>query len=156
MSWNLHQHLGLNFTKLPLYMNIYPNTTKESYEECFRIFKQIFHKNHRLIVSDGSQSLKADRLAVFPAVPHQLCKFHKIRNLFAGISKCLLPEAEERRFKIKVIKYSLWLKELIDHDQHILHDDSLIATLNISQICQEKLDWQHLDLLFSKNSSKTA
>jgi len=219
-------------TKLPLYTDIYPNTTKESYEECLRTFKQIYKKNPSLIVSDGSQSLKAGRLAVFPSVPHQLCKFHKIRNLFARISKCHLPEAEERRFKIKVIKVfrrntvsgrkkgmrelitilpksaaeyvvsniikhwpnlsksltsnaserynrkikkvmsgryglksvetaanlanSLWLKELIDKGQHILQDDSLIASLNISQICQEKLDWQNLDLLFSKNTKKAA
>jgi len=219
-------------TKLPLYTNIYPNTTKEFYEECLRTFKQIYKKNPSLIVSDGSQSLKAGRLAVFPSVPHQLCKFHKIRNLFTRISKCHLPEAEERRFKIKVIKVfrrntvsgrkkgmrelitilpksaaeyvvsniikhwpnlsksltsnaserynrkikkvmsgryglksvetaanlanSLWLKELIDKGQHILQDDSLIASLNISQICQEKLDWQHLDLLFSKNTKKAA
>jgi len=219
-------------TKLPLYTDIYPNTTKESYEECLRTFKQIYKKNPTLIVSDGSQSLRAGRLAVFPSVPHQLCKFHKIRNLFARISKCHLPEAEERRFKIKVIKVfrrntvsgrkkgmrelitilpksaaeyvvsniikhwpnlsksltsnaserynrkikkvmsgryglksvetaanlanSLWLKELIDKGQHILQDDSLIASLNISQICQEKLDWQHLDLLFSKNTKKAA
>jgi hypothetical protein len=51
---------------------------------------------------------------------------------------------------------SLWLKELIDKGQYILQDDSLIASLNISQICQEKLDWQHLDLLFSKNTKEAA
>lgn len=219
-------------TKLPLYMNIYPNTTKESYEECFLTFRQIYKKKPSLIVSDGSQALKAGRMAVFPSVPHQLCKFHKIRNLFARISRCHLPESKERWLKIKVIRAfrrntvsgrkkgmreliailpkpaaeyvasniikhwpnlsksltsnvserfnrkikkvmsgryglksvetaanltnSLWLKELIDKGQHFLQDDSLIATLNISQICQEKLDWKHLDLLFSKNTYKAA
>ncbi|MCK9558458.1 MAG: hypothetical protein M0R50_10515, partial [Candidatus Cloacimonetes bacterium] len=51
---------------------------------------------------------------------------------------------------------SLWLKELIDNGRFILHDESLIASLNISQICQEKLAWNHLDLLFSKNTRKVA
>ena len=35
------------------------------------------------------------------------------------------------------LAHTLWLKELIDHGQHILHDDSLLANLNISQICQK-------------------
>ncbi len=219
-------------TKLPLYLNIYPNTTRESYEECFRTFKQIYKGKLTLIVSDGSYALKAARLAVFPNVPHQLCKFHKMKNLLSKISRCHLPESEKHKLKDKVLKVfrrktvsgrkkglmeliailpetagqyvlsniikhwlnlsksltsnvserfnrkikkvmsgryglksvetaanlanSLWLKELIDHGQHILQDDSLIATLNISQICQEKLDWPHLDRLFSKNTKKAA
>jgi len=51
---------------------------------------------------------------------------------------------------------SLWMKELIDNGKFILHDDSLIASLNISQICQENLAWNHLDLLFSKKTRKIA
>jgi len=219
-------------TKLPLYLNIYSNTTKESYEECFRILKQIYKGRLTLIVSDGSYALKAARLAVFPNVPHQLCKFHKIRNLFKRISKCQISEELKHKYKLKAIKVfrretvsgrkkglmelvailpepakqyvqsnliiqwpnlsksltsnvserfnrkikkvmsgkyglksvetaanlanSLWLKELIDYGQHILRDDSLIATLNISQICQEKMDWKHLDRLFSKNTGRAA
>ena len=219
-------------TGIPLYLNVYPNTSKESYEECFLTFKQIYKKNPRLIVSDGSQALKAGRLAVFPSVPHQLCKFHKIKNLFGKISKCYLPKHEELWLKRKVVKAfrrvtvsgrkkglmelttilpkpaadyvrsniikqwpnlsksltsnvserfnrkikkvmsgryglksydtavnlanSLWLKELIDNGKFILHDESLIASLNISQICQEKLAWNHLDLLFSKKTRKAA
>ena len=215
-------------TGIPLYLNVYPNTSKESYEECFLTFKQIYKKNPRLIVSDGSYSLKAGRLAVFPNVPHQLCKFHKIKNLFAKISRCYLPKSKELWLKTKVVRAfrrktvsgrkkglmelttilpkpaadyvcsnvikqwpnlsksltsnvserfnrkikkvmsgryglksyntavnlanSLWLKELIDNGRYTLHDESLIASLNISQICQEKLAWNHLDLLFSKNT----
>lgn len=219
-------------TGIPLYLNVYPDTSKESYEECFLTLKQIYKKNPRLIVSDGSQALKAGRMAVFPSVPHQLCKFHKIKNLFAKISRCYLPKHQELWLKSKVVKVfrrdtvsgrkkgimelmailpnpaaeyvgsnvikqwpnlsksltsnvserfnrkikkvmsgryglksydtavnlanSLWMKELIDHGKFILHDESLIASLNISQICQERLAWNHLDLLFSKNTRKAA
>jgi DNA-binding NarL/FixJ family response regulator len=219
-------------TGIPLYMNVYPNATKESYEECFLTFKHYYKKTPRLIVSDGSYALKAGRLAVFPSVPHQLCKFHKIKNLFAKISSCYLPKDEELWLKGKVVKAfrrvtvsgrkkalrelmtilpkpaadyvrsniikqwpnlsksltsnvserfnrkimkvmsgryglksydtavnlanSLWMKELIDNGKFILHDDSLIASLNISQICQENLAWNHLDLLFSKKTGKAA
>lgn len=219
-------------TKIPLYLNVYANATKESYEECFRVFKQIYKREPSLIVSDGSYALKAGKMAVFPKVPHQLCKFHKIRNLFRMISKNQKNEYEGYMFKQKVIKgfrrktvsgrkkamkaltsilpkpaaryvdsniikqwsyltksltsnvserfnrkikkvmsgryglksvktaanlaNSLWLKELIDHGRYILQDESLIANLNISQICQEKIDWDNLDLLFSKNAAKVA
>lgn len=219
-------------TGIPLYLKVYLNTSKESYEECFRAFKLIFKTNPRLIVSDGSQALKAGRIAVFPSVPHQLCKFHKIKNLFARISRCYLSKQQELWLKSKVVKVfrratvsgrkkglkelmailpkpaaeyvssnvikhwpnltksltsnvserfnrkikkvmsgryglksydtalnlanSLWLKELIDNGKFILHDESLIASLNISQICQENLAWNHLDLLFSKKTSKAA
>jgi transposase-like protein len=219
-------------TGIPLYINVYPNTSKESYEQCFLTFKHLYKKDPRLIVSDGSQALKAGRMAVFPQVPHQLCKFHKIKNLFAKISRCYLPKHEELWLKSKVVKAfrrvtvsgrkkglmelttilpkpaaeyvisniikqwpnlsksltsnvserfnrkikkvmsgryglksyetavnlanSLWLKELIDNGRFILHDESLIASLNISQICQEKLAWNHLDLLFSRNIRKAA
>jgi hypothetical protein len=219
-------------TGLPLYLNVYINTRKEAYEECFLAFKHIYKRDPHLIVSDGSHSLKAGRLAVYPHVPHQLCKFHKIRNLFSKISECRLPMKQELWLKSKVVKAfrrvtvsgrkkairelmdtlpkparqyvsnniikhwpnlsksltsnaserfnrkikkvmsgryglksydtavnlanSLWLKELIDNGKYILHDESLIASLNISQICQEKLDWNHLDLLFSKTTRGAA
>lgn len=219
-------------TGIPLYLKVYLNTSKESYEECFRTFKLIYKTSPRLIVSDGSQALKVGRIAVFPSVPHQLCKFHKIKNLFARISRCYLSKQQELWLKSKVVKVfrratvsgrkkglkelmailpkpaaeyvssnvikhwpnltksltsnvserfnrkikkvmsgryglksydtalnlanSLWLKELIDNGKFILHDESLIASLNISQICQENLAWNHLDLLFSKKTSKAA
>jgi type I restriction enzyme R subunit len=47
-------------------------------------------------------------------------------------------------------------QKMIEKGKHILCDDSLIANLNISHICQEKLDWRHLDLLFSKTTRDTA
>lgn len=47
-------------------------------------------------------------------------------------------------------------QKMIEKGKHILRDDSLIANLNISQIYQEKLDWKHLDLLFSKTTRETA
>ncbi len=219
-------------TKLPLYLNLYKNTRKESYEACFRAFKLIYRKSPTMIVSDGSKSLAAGRKAVFPKVPHQLCKFHKIRNLFkkitlsarsfdemvklkakvvtvfrrdsvSGRKKGLIelqslapkPAAEyisrniimqwrqlskgytsnvSERFNRKIHKVmsgryglkseqtalnlalSLWLTELIDKGKPFLHDESRIATLNIAQLCQENVDWAHLDHLFSKKVRRVA
>ncbi len=54
------------------------------------------------------------------------------------------------------IALSLWLKVLIDRGQPILHDDSLIANLNISNLCQENVDWKNLAHLFSFTGRKAA
>jgi hypothetical protein len=54
------------------------------------------------------------------------------------------------------IALSLWLKVLIDQGRPILHDDSLIANLNISRICQENVDWTNLAHLFSDTVKKAA
>ncbi len=218
-------------TGLPLYMNLYSNTSKTSYEHCFKMFKH-FYGTPSLIVSDGSIALKAGREAVFPKVHFQLCKFHKIRNLFKKISnsklsnnkkiklkqkaknafRCktvsgrkkslkllrnLLPEhivnyidnnilkqwrslsknltsnvSERFNRKIKkalsgryglkspkttlAIINSLWLKELIVRGKFNINHKSFIANLNISQICQEKLDMPYIGSLFSIDEEKTA
>lgn len=219
-------------TGIPLHTDIFPDTKKESYETCFRTFRLIYKKDPTLIVSDGSKALSTARQAVFPKVHYQLCKFHKLRNLFAMISKSYLPE--ETKFKLKfkaitvlrrksvsgrkkglrellklvpqsaadyirnniikqwkhlskgltsnvserfnrkiehvtssryglksvktamAIALSLWLKVLIDQGRPILHDDSLIANLNISRLCQENVDWKNLAHLFSFTGKKAA
>jgi len=219
-------------TGMPLYLDLYKNTKKESYEACFRTFKLLYRKNPTLIVSDGSKSLAAARKTVFPKVHYQLCKFHKLRNLFATISKSYLPEETKGKMKLKAmtalrrksvsgrkkglrdllklvpqsaadyisnniikqwrqlskgltsnvserfnrkiekvtnsryglksentamtIALSLWIKVLIDQGRPILHDDSLIANLNISSLCQENVDWSNLALLFSSTVKKAA
>ena len=219
-------------TGMPLYLNLYKNAKKESFEACFRTFKLFFKTDPTLIVSDGSKALAAARQAVFPKVHYQLCKFHKLRNLFATISRSSLPDETKYKLKCKamtvlrrksvsgrkkglrellalvpksaadyirnnIIKHwrhlskgltsnvserfnrkiekvtnsryglksentamtivlSLWLKVLIDQGRPILRDDSLIANLNISSLCQENVDWKNLAHLFSFTVKKAA
>jgi transposase-like protein len=218
-------------TGLPLYINLYKNTSKSSYEHCFKMFKH-FYGTPKLIVSDGSIALKAGREAVFPKVHFQLCKFHKIRNLFKAISnshlntrsKIKLKQKAKMAFRCKtvsgrkkslkllrrflpdyIVKYidnnilkqwrhlcknltsnvserfnrkikkalsgryglksprtalaiinSLWLKELIVRGKFNINHKSFIAKLNISQICQEKLDMAYIGSLFSIEDEKRA
>ncbi|MDX9977688.1 MAG: transposase [Candidatus Cloacimonadales bacterium] len=218
-------------TGLPLYIHLYKNTSKSSYEHCFAMFKQLYGIP-KLIVSDGSIALKAGREAVFPQVHYQLCKFHKIRNLFKAISKSFLSFDEKiiakqkvkKAFKRKTVSgrkkalkqlknympenvvkyidnnilkhwrhlsknltsnvserfnrklkkilsgryglkseetalaniYSLWLKELIVKGKLNINNNSFIANLNISLICQENLDTKHIESLFMINKSRTA
>ncbi|MDQ1327784.1 MAG: hypothetical protein QG641_1067 [Candidatus Poribacteria bacterium] len=219
-------------TGIPLFLDLYPDKKKESYEACFRTFKQLYRKNPTLVVSDGSKALAAAREIVFPKVHFQLCKFHKIRNLFKKISQCRLSEDRDRYLKHKIMKafrrktvsgrkkgmlcltfitppsateyiknniigtwrhlskgltsnaserwnrkikkvvsgryglkstdttrnlvFSLWLKELVDKGKPILRQESHIATLNISQLCQGNVDWLYLDHLFSICTKRAA
>ncbi len=219
-------------THIPLFCELYPDTKKESFEACFRTFRQLYRKDPTLIVSDGSKSLAVARKTVFPKVHYQLCKFHKIRNLFKRISQCHLPEDRDKFFKKRIMKafrretaggrkkgiasltaitpptaaeyiksniisdwrhlskgltsnvserwnrkikkvtsgrfglkseettrnlvFSLWFKELVDKGQPIMRQESLLASLNISRICQENVDWSHLDHFFSVTTNKAA
>ncbi len=219
-------------TGLPLFSDIYPNTTKEAYEACFRTFHLIYKKIPTLIVSDGSTALAAARKSVFPQVHHQLCKFHKIRNLFKAINKLSISDSEKyklkrivfrafrrknsndrkkgllskcffnhqpvseyinnniiknwrhlsknltsnvsERFNRKIKKvmsgryglkslettrallFSLWLKDLIENGKPTLNQNSTIANLNISKLCQENVDWSHISHFFKLNTDKAA
>ncbi len=219
-------------TGLPLFLDLYPDTKKKSYEACFRTFKQIFKKSPALIVSDGSKALAAARKTVFPRAHYQLCKFHKIRNLFKRINRLLITEERKNEMKNKIkrafrrktvsgrkkallnlmvssppftadyikdnilkewrhlsksltsnvserfnrkikkvlsgryglkseetarlIVLSLWFKELVDKGKPILNQNSIIATLNISDVCQEKIKWRHLNHLFHNCTDKAA
>lgn len=82
-------------THLPLYVDVFPNVRKESYEACIRMFKLSYKKDPTLIVSDGSKALAAARMVVFPHVHFQYCKFHKIRNLIKRIYGSTCREEEK-------------------------------------------------------------
>lgn len=216
-------------TGIPLYMNVYKDVKMESFTECFLMFKH-FYGTPRLIVSDGSLALKAAREKVFPKVHYQLCKFHKLRNLFKLItityksksmqlklkylaknafqcnsvssrkkslkrlkakvsddvslyidknilafwrqlSKNITSNVSERfnrkiekvlsgRYGITSIEtarrliYSLWLKDIIVRGKLNIDQNSFIAKLNISKICQQFLDINQIEALF-KDTMKT-
>ena len=69
-----------NVTGFPLYFALVSDLTADTW----KIFFQRFYKLYgipKLIISDGSKSLASGLKSVFASVPHQLCKFHKLKNL---------------------------------------------------------------------------
>jgi Transposase and inactivated derivatives len=64
----------------PLLMRLHGSIDRLSWEVFFREFKALYG-TPKLIQSDGSRSLAVAKEKVFPGVRHQLCKFHKLRNL---------------------------------------------------------------------------
>ena len=87
---------------IPLYQDIYYNTKTEAYQHCFQMFK-LHYGIPRLIVSDGSKPLFKARMKVFPETPHQLCKFHKLRNLIKDIYKLKIPDNLKQLYKEKIL-----------------------------------------------------
>ena len=85
-----------------MYQDIYYNTTTEAYQHCFQMFK-LHYGIPRLIVSDGSKPLFKARMKVFPETPHQLCKFHKLRNLIKDIYKLKIPDNLKQLYKEKIL-----------------------------------------------------
>lgn len=78
----------------PLLMRLHRRIDSLSWEVFFREFK-ILYGTPKMIQSDGSRSLLVAKEKVFRGVRHQLCKFHKLRNLFRVIygsvsDSCLL------------------------------------------------------------------
>ena len=67
----------------------------------------------------------------------------KIEKIVSGKYGLKRPET------IQQLVYCLWFKELITNGKHHLAQDSTIACLNISKICQEMISNKHLERLFS-------
>jgi transposase-like protein len=73
-------------TGIPLLVMYFEEKTSASWQTFFTVFKKHYGKP-KLIVSDGCLALKNGRSKVFPHVPYQYCKFHKLKNLIAKIYK---------------------------------------------------------------------
>ena len=69
-----------NKTGFLLYFMIVSKLDANSWKILFQRFYKLYGIPKR-IISDGSAALAKGRVAVFPKVPHQLCKFHKLKNL---------------------------------------------------------------------------
>lgn len=69
-----------NVTGFPLYFALVSDLKAETWKIFFHRFYKLYGIP-KLIISDGSKALAKGRIAVFPSVPFQLCKFHKLKNL---------------------------------------------------------------------------
>jgi len=70
----------------PLLVDLYPTLDTGSWTLFFTRFQAVYGLPKR-IQSDGSRALAAARQRVFPRVPYQLCKFHKLRNLMKHLRR---------------------------------------------------------------------
>jgi len=87
-----------NATGFPLFFMLATDLKAETWNLFFTGFKRIYGKP-KLIISDGSTSLALGMRRVFPKVRHQLCKFHKLKNLFKVINLNISDDKENERVK---------------------------------------------------------
>ena len=90
---------------------------------------------------------------------------HLCKGLTSNISERWnrkIKKVTQGRYGLKSVKttrrlvYSLWVKELILKGKPYLHEQSVLANLSITQICQENLEWKHMERLFSTHVDKAA
>lgn len=83
-KWHYVLSVVDNVTGFPLFFTLATNLNADTWELFLRRFYQLYGKPD-LIITDGSNSLAKARKKVFPGVSFQLCKFHKLKNLYRYI-----------------------------------------------------------------------
>ena len=94
--WYFLLHAVDAVTDFPLLTQLHPTLDATSWKVFFARFRSIYGTPKRLI-SDGSKSLRAGKNAIFPNVFHQLCTFHKLRNLYKVILRNVSDKPQVRR-----------------------------------------------------------
>ena len=84
-------------TGVPLLSKRFTTCDTATWTLFFKEFK-LYYGNPLLIVSDGSNSLLAGLNIVFPRVSHQLCWFHKLKNLHKRIYQITDGQIRARAF----------------------------------------------------------
>jgi transposase-like protein len=80
-------------TGFPLLVEYFPTKTAQSWQLFFTMFKK-HYPPPSLIISDGCLALNAGRIAIFPNVPHQYCKFHVMKNLIQKLFESMINKKE--------------------------------------------------------------
>ena len=79
-KWHYLLTIVDNVTGFPLYFALVSDLKADTWKIFFQRFYKLYGKP-KLIISDGSTALAGGLRSVFASVPHQLCKFHKLKNL---------------------------------------------------------------------------
>ncbi len=86
-------------TGIPLFSKRFETCDRAAWTLFFKEFK-MYYGVPKLIISDGSASLRGGLKIVFPRVRHQLCWFHKLKNLHKRIFEIKDDKVRLRAFKL--------------------------------------------------------
>lgn len=95
-KWHYVISIVDNQTGFPLYFQLVSNLQKSTWEVFFNRFYKHYRKP-KLIISDGSEAIAGAIKSVFPGVNHQLCKFHKLKNLMKRIYSCRCSYKKQKK-----------------------------------------------------------
>lgn len=86
-------------TGFPLYFSLVSDLKADTWKLFFQRFYRLYGKP-KLVISDGSKALAKGLRDAFSGVPHQLCKFHKLKNLIRRIYESV-EDFDERSKMLK-------------------------------------------------------
>jgi len=95
-KWHYVLSIVDNKTGFPLYFQVVDNLKKETWNIFFNRFYKLYGKP-KLIISDGSEAIAGAIRQVFPEANHQLCKFHKLKNLTKKIYQYSYDKNKRKR-----------------------------------------------------------
>ena len=119
----------------------------------FNTFYRLYGKP-KLIISDGSKSLAYGRKAVFADVPHQLCKFHKMKNLNRRIY--LYIQNPKKRKRMLFLAKGIFGNATYFGRKRTARKLMEIACPKISEYVRKNIlgDWKHLTKGYTFNVSE--
>ena len=142
-----------NVKGIPLLVGIFEHKTAESWKSFLTIFKK-HYGNPKLFISDGCQSLASARKSVFPEVPFQYCKFHKMRNFIKKLY-------ENEKDQLKINKIITKLKQVFSRETTDARRKALLELEDITSgevknyLCNRiKAHWKHLLKSLTSNAAE--
>ena len=140
-------------TGVPLLVDYFENKTSQSWQVFFTRFKQMYG-TPKLIVSDGCLSLAKGRIAVFPNVPYQYCKFHKMRNL---IKKIYMNIRDPKTVKLAITKLKqVFARETRGGRRKALLELERMLSGEVKDYLDERIMkvWKHLTKSLTSNAAE--
>lgn len=140
-------------TGIPLLVMFFEEKTHISWQTFFTIFKS-HYTTPKLIVSDGCPSLGKARQLVFPHVPFQYCKFHKIKNMIKNAFKNVKDMKKVREIIDKVKQ--VFSRETIGGRRKALLELEKMLFGELKEYFNEhfKKEWKHLTKSLTNNAAE--
>jgi transposase-like protein len=137
----------------PLLMEVYPTLDTVSWTLFFTRFRTIYGVP-KLIQSDGCQKLAAARKAVFPRVRHQLCKFHKLKNLMKRIRRHV-QDAKDFTRAVRFAKH-IFSNAWVSSRKQAAKSLQKVAGQEVSEYVDDHIlsCWRQLTLSLTSNTSE--
>ncbi len=133
-----------------LYYHITDSLKAADWEIFFVRFKQLYG-TPKLVITDGSKSLAWGLRSVYPNVVHQLCKFHKLKNLYKRIYRIKDYDKRERLLKLA--------SGIFNNKSHFARKRALLRMISISpkyvsDYLEKNIlaDWSKLTRCYTSNS----
>lgn len=137
----------------PLLIDLYPTLDTVSWTVFFRRFKALYGMP-KLIQCDGSQSLAVAREAVFSGVRYQLCKFHKLKNLFKQL-RLHIRDPKLFRRSVRLAKH-MFANKTVSSRKHAAKTLQELTGQQVSSYIDEHIlkYWRNLTMSLTNNASE--